>query len=200
MVEIINKPIKKKKEKTPQTEKSVSPTFGMTKEEKKAHTDELRLFFKEHRKIEQTPKKLINKYSVPKIKTREYRGCDISSISISNKIVIIERGAFENCKYLKKVIFSEGSSIEIIEPGAFRGCKRLVDIVFPKKVIKIYDVDVDFTKIDAKKKRELLWLITRPIAPRKSKPKIKNKDKIRKHQSTSPNDAKGRHYSWYRPK
>lgn len=134
------------------------------------------------------------------IKKNAYKNTNITSINISDKILIIRRGAFENCKYLKKVIFGINSKIEVIEPGAFRGCSKLKVIIFPNKTIRIYDVNVDISTLNEGKIRELIWLVTRPIQKQKNVAKTKKRIRIKQPTATSRNDAKGRHYSWYRPK
>ena len=169
----------------------------MSKEEKEAQLKELSDFFKRHRKGNFCPKHA--KIKVPEIKANQYKGSDISQMIISNKIVIIRKGAFANCKYLKKLMFSENSQIKVIESGSFRGCKRLTEITFPKKIINVYGTDIDFGNIQEWKIRKLIKLMTTPI---KERPKAKKKKSLKVHtpRSVSPNEAKGRHYNWYKPK
>lgn len=188
----------------PDKKKGNPRTAGMTKEEKRQYAKELEAFFKAHREKNTEKKKVLE--TIPKaheseIKKRRYCGSDVSEITIPSKIVTIKREAFLKCKYLKRVIFNNDSKIEVIETSAFRGCPKLKEINFPKKIIKVYGVAIDFRTFGEKKTAELIKLLTAPIPKKKkvkgNKAKVHTKYKIRRANAASPNDAKGRHYHWY---
>lgn len=185
-------------------DKNVNPaTKGMTKEEKKQHVEELKAFFNEHRKQDPNKSRAVGIIPKPQeIEEREYCGRDLNEMNISKKIVIIRREAFMNCKRLKRIVFNDDSRIETIEASAFRGCPQLKEIIFPKKVINVYGVDVDFNTLSKEKEVELIKLLTAPVPKEKKrkKPRVHTKARISRSNAASPNDAKGRHYSWYRPK
>ena len=54
-----------------------------------------------------------------------FRNSKIAEIIIPKSVEIIEREAFDGCRYLEKVTFTEGSLLREIDNYAFNGCYRL---------------------------------------------------------------------------
>lgn len=67
----------------------------------------------------------------------EYSFCktNITEVTIPDSVVVIEANAFEDCKYLEKVVF--GKNINTIGPSAFYGCEKLDTLNLTESIKKI---------------------------------------------------------------
>ena len=132
------------------------------------------------------------------IKEKQYQNSLMYDRVIPNRIEIIRKWAFVHCKNLKEIVFQPDSQIRIIESSAFRGCPKLKKIVFPPKIINVYGTDIDFSNIPSDKLVALIALMTKPI--RLPGPRRGGSGSKRGSNPTTPNEAKGRHYSWWNSK
>ncbi len=67
--------------------------------------------------------------SIPKY---AFYGCQFTSLSLPDNLIVIPDDAFENCWSLESVILP--SNLERIEWAGFRGCGKLVNIHFPQSL------------------------------------------------------------------
>ena len=74
-------------------------------------------------------------YSVVRIGSLAFYGCNISSITIPNSITSIGGNAFRYCRSLTTLIIPNG--LESIEGGAFQECESLISITIPNSVTNI---------------------------------------------------------------
>jgi DNA-directed RNA polymerase subunit RPC12/RpoP len=66
---------------------------------------------------------------IKKIGKKVFAGSMIESLEMSDDVVEIDDYAFENCKYLNKIIFSK--KLEVIGFQAFWNCEQLEELIFP---------------------------------------------------------------------
>ena len=99
-------------------------------------------YSKEGRKLLEAPQVLKGYYSVKEgtqiICDNAFSGCSsLTSIVISNNVVIIGDSAFRDCSSLSKIVIPD--SVTRIGDGAFSGCFSLSNIVIPDSVTSIGD-------------------------------------------------------------
>lgn len=71
-------------------------------------------------------------YKITKVGEKAFANSNIKNVELGSNIKEIQKGAFKNCKELKKVVFPSG--LEIVGKGAFKNCIKLSEVKLPASV------------------------------------------------------------------